>query len=118
MPNAVSGVITKGVEGIELLISLPLGVGSTSLPTVTPPGSVSTILIGPPFSSAPKIEPGLSLSSKFTKKTADPAQGSFKLKPPPITATYVSSFTLSLLPGFADGILNILGDDQVSPNWV
>ena len=52
-----------------------------------PAGSVSTILIGPPFSSAPKIEPGLSLSSKFTKKRAEPAHGSFLLKPPPITAT-------------------------------
>ena len=68
-------------------MSLPLGVGSTVLPTVTPPGSVSTMLIGPPFSSAPKIEPGFSQSSKFTRKSAEPAQGSFRLKPPPITAT-------------------------------
>ena len=85
---------------------------------VTPPGSVSTMLIGPPFSSAPKIEPGFSLSSKLTKKTAEPAQGSFRLKPPPITATYVSSFILSLFDFDVEGILNTLGADHVSPNCV
>ena len=60
---------------------------------------------------------GLSLSSnsRSTKKTAEPAQLSFLLIPPPITATYRSEL---ISPPSVDGILTILGVDQVSPNCV
>ena len=49
----MSGVITIGVVGIALLISLPFGVSITVVSTVTPTGSVSTIVIGPEFISPP-----------------------------------------------------------------
>ena len=121
IPNAVSGVITSGAAGIALDISLPLGVAVVVAPIVIPAGDVSTIFIGPPLTSAPKILPGLSLSSmlKSTKNTADPAQESFLLIPPPIIATYLSVLMppdLTAPVSVTSGILTILGVDQVSPN--
>ena len=70
----MSGVITTGLAVIALAISLPLGVGSISDPKDTPRGEVSTIVIGPPFISAPNILPGLSSvwPSRSTKKIAEP----------------------------------------------
>ena len=78
------------------------------------------IVIGPPLDVLPKIVPGsipLSSSlSKFTINTADPAHKFVAPIPAPITATYLSFLESVLLPMSSEGILNILGADQVSPN--
>ena len=58
------------------------------------------------------ISPGISLFSRLITKTFDPIPH-FILIPPPITMTYLSSAGLLRLS--LSGILNILGDDQVSP---
>ena len=49
IPKAVSGVITIGVVGTELSMSLPVGVSMISLPIAIPFGEVSIIVIGPLF---------------------------------------------------------------------
>ena len=46
----MSGVITTGVAGVELIMSLPVGVASVDpVELITPVGFVSTIVIGPAF---------------------------------------------------------------------
>ena len=75
---------------------------------------LSTILIGP---SGVKSEPGIALLfSKSTTNKFEPTHNVLTPMPPPITATYVS--LSKLVSPVAEGILNILGVDQVSPNWL